>query len=309
MTTHLLTRQRTTNAPARAGSPSLGSNSRYPMLRENSGCPILAAALSRPGWDRKHSPRFLAPLLASILLVLLALSARAQSPVVLDSVVAVVNSHAILSSDIDNEISLSVLDPARGGHEVLTRQHALEQLISRALIEQQIRREDAQSVEPSPKEVAARLAEIRKELPACVHQNCASDAGWKAFLAEHHLTAERVNTYLRYRLGILAFIEQRFRQGIHIPPEEIETYYNDTLVPQYGPGEAIPSLERVSPRIQEILLEQHVNLLFDEWLTNLRKQGDVEILAPSLQDPSLESPEDKSSAAKMPMAAEGNGSR
>lgn len=287
MTTRLLTRQSTTNDPTRAGRPSL------------------AAALSRPGWDRKQ----LAPLLASILLVLLALSARAQSPVVLDKVVAVVNRHAILSSDIDDEISLSVLDPSRGGQGVLTRQRALEQLISRALIEQQIRREDAQSIEPSPAEVAARLAEIRKELPACIRQSCASDAGWKAFLAEHHLTAERVNTYLRYRLGILAFIEQRFRQGIHIPPEEIETYYNDTLVPQYGPGEAIPSLERVSPRIQEILLEQHVNLLFDEWLTNLRKQGDVEILAPSLQDPSIESPEGKSSAANPPTDAEGNGSR
>jgi hypothetical protein len=88
---------------------------------------------------------------------------------------------------------------------------------------------------------------------------------------------------MRYRLEILRFIEQRFRQGIHITPQQIETYYNQTLVPQYGPGEAVPSLERVSPRIEEILLQQQVNLLFDEWMTNLRKQGDVEILDPSLE--------------------------
>ena len=101
-------------------------------------------------------------------------SLRAQqpaNPVVLDSAVAVVNRHVILNSDIDDEIRLSVLDPDLAGQGVLTRQHALEQLVSRALIEQQIRREDVEAAEPSPEEVNARLAEIRKELPACVREN------------------------------------------------------------------------------------------------------------------------------------------
>jgi peptidyl-prolyl cis-trans isomerase SurA len=103
--------------------------------------------------------------------------------VVLDRVVAVVNNQAILASDLDDEIRLSVLDPGRGGLGVLTRKRALEQLIARALIQQQIRQEDC-SRPPSPPqaEVDARLAEIRKELPACIRQNCASEAGWKAFL-------------------------------------------------------------------------------------------------------------------------------
>jgi hypothetical protein len=197
--------------------------------------------------------------------------------------VAVVNRQVILASDIDEEIRLSVLDPGRAGQGTLTPQRALEQLISQALIQQQIRREDSQAAEPSTDEVNARLAEIRKELPACVHENCASDAGWKNFLAAHDLTPERVDAYLRFRLEILSFIEQRFRPGIRISPQEIENYYRSTLLPEYGPGEAIPSLERVSPRIEEILLQQQVNLLFDEWLTNLRKQGDVEVLDPSLE--------------------------
>lgn len=210
-------------------------------------------------------------------------AAEGASPVVLDRVVAVVNRQAILDTDIDDEIRLSVLDPGRAGQGVLTRRRAIEQLISRALIEQQIRREDAQSSEPQQAEVDARLADIRKEVPACVRQNCASDTGWKLFLANHGLTPERVDAYLRYRLEILRFIEQRFRQGIRITPQEIETYYHDTLVPQYAAGEAIPPLEKVSPRLEEILLQQKVNLLFDEWLTNLRKQGDVEILDPALE--------------------------
>jgi hypothetical protein len=212
-------------------------------------------------------------------------SEQPASAVVLDRVVAVVNNHAILDSDLDDEIRLSVLDPGRGGLAVLTHKTALEQLISRALIQEQIRQEDVQAADPSQAEVDARLAQIRKELPACVRENCASDAGWAAFLVAHGLTAERVQSYLRYRIEILRFIEQRFRQGIRISPQEIETYYRETLVPQYTKGEQIPTLDQVSPRIEEILLQQQVNVLFDGWLTNLRKQGEVEVLDPALETP------------------------
>ena len=204
------------------------------------------------------------------------------SPVVLDRAVAVVNRHVILASDLEDEIRLSVLDPNTVPQVELTRQQALDQLISRTLIEQQIRQQDIEAIEPSPEEVNARLHEIRTEVPTCVRQNCASDAGWKAFLAAHGLTAERVEAYLRYRLEILRFIEQRFRQGIQISPQQIDTYYHDTLLPQYASGETVPALDQVAPRIQEILLQQQVNMLFDNWLTNLRQQGDVEVLDPDL---------------------------
>ena len=205
--------------------------------------------------------------------------------IVLDRVVAVVNNQAILASDIGDEMRLSVLDPGRGGLAKLTRAAALEQLIARALIQQQIRQEDLGTAEPPADEVEARLTEIRKEIPACVRANCATDAGWKAFLSAHGLTQQRVEVYLRYRLEILRFIEQRFRQGISISQEEIEAYYKNTLLPQYTKGEATPPLDQVSKRIQEILLQEQVNALFDDWLSNLRKQGDIEVLDPGLQAP------------------------
>src|SRR5258708_24003599 len=119
-----------------------------------------------------------------------------QNPaeVVLDRVVAVVNRQAILSSDIEDEIQLSVLDPSRAGLGELTPQRALQQLISRTLIDQQIRQGEIETAEPTPQQVAARLKAIRSELPACVRANCATDAGWEAFLATHELTAQRVET-------------------------------------------------------------------------------------------------------------------
>lgn len=243
------------------------------------------AQVSRQGnpvWDWRKT---VAVRIAALLVLLLSTTGHAEngSAVQLDSVVAVVNRQVILASDIADDIQLSVLDPAPGASAKLTRRHALEELISRALIQQQIRRDDLPAIQPSASEVTARLEEIRKQLPACVRAHCSTDAGWKAFLAAHDLTQYRVQAYLRNRMEILRFIEERFRQGIQITQPQIETYYRDTLLPQYPPGMSAPPLKEVSSRIQEILLEEQVNELFDNWLDNLRKQGDVEILDPALE--------------------------
>lgn len=201
----------------------------------------------------------------------------------IDRVVAVVNRQTILESDLQDEVQLSVLEPSPNGQEKMTAPQALDRLISRALIQQQMRQEDLQVTKPTPEEVAARIEEKRNELPACVRADCRSDAGWKMFLARHDLTPARVESYTRTRIEILSFIELRFRQGIRIAPEEIEKYYRETLLPQYPAGQNPPPLEQVSARVEEILLEQQVNVLFDNWLANLRKQGQIEILDPALE--------------------------
>jgi peptidyl-prolyl cis-trans isomerase SurA len=228
------------------------------------------------------------------LVAALALRAAAQSApaaagsgtgsgTVLDSVVAVVNNYAILSSDVEDEVHLAALDPSHRDTDPASPVHALDELISRTLIQERMRQEGLQSATPTEAEVDARLGEIRRELPACLRANCATEQGWNAFLADHHLTAALVERYIRTRIEILSFIEERFRQGIQVTRPEVETYYRQTLLPQYAPGAAIPSLDSVAPRIEEILLQQQVNTLFDDWLRNLRRQGDVEILDPALE--------------------------
>ena len=218
------------------------------------------------------------------------ISARAQTspssiPLVLDHVVAVVNNHAILLSDVNEEVQISVLEPRSAERARETPQAALQRLISRELIRQQMREEDADALEPTDAEVATRLTALRKELPACVRQNCATEAGWSEFLAMHGLTQEQVEAYLHNRMQILRFIEIRFRQGIHIADQEISDYYQKTLLPQYAKGTTAPPLPEVAPRIEEILLQQKVTALFGDWLASLRKEGDVEVLDPALETP------------------------
>ncbi len=85
----------------------------------------------------------------------------------------------------------------------------------------------------------------------------------------------------RQRMEVLSYIENRFRMGIRITPEEIAAYYKNDLLPQYAKQKAIaPKLEEVNDRIQEILLQQRVSKLLQDWLTSLRAQGTVQILKP-----------------------------
>jgi len=210
----------------------------------------------------------------------------------IDHVVALVNRQIILASDLEDEMQISILDPSRNLTVKETPQQALDRLVSRTLIQQQIRQEEAAANQPTAAEIDDRVQSMRKELPACLRADCQSDAGWKKFLAQHDLSPAAVEDYIRNRIEILRFIEARFRQGIRITPEEVEAYYRGTLLPQYPAGITPPPVEKVSGRIEEILLQQRVNELFSSWLANLRKQGQIEVL-----DPSLTKAEDKETEA------------
>jgi peptidyl-prolyl cis-trans isomerase SurA len=211
-------------------------------------------------------------------------AAMPSTRVLLDRVVAVVNNRAILASDVDRAMRLSVLEPRRN-NEAPDRPSTLDRLISRSLIQQQMDHEEEEAQAPTNDQVQARILEIRAQLPACTRANCVTDDGWHSFLAANRITIGEVESYLRLRLQFLGFIESRFRSGIHISPEEIQAYYTATLVPQYSKDQKPPALDSVSQRIQEILLQEQVNKLFSAWLDNLRKQGDVQILDPALEMP------------------------
>jgi len=209
--------------------------------------------------------------------------AAPRGSITLDRVIAVVNRQVVLQSDLEDEMQLSVLDPSTNGNAKDTKQQALDRLISRTLIQQQIQQENIPAAEPTPAEIASRLKEIRTDLPVCMRADCASETGWNEFLKRQELSPARVNKYVRNRLEILSFIEMRFRQGIRITPEDIEQYYRQVLLPQYPSGQTAPPLPQVSSRIEEILLQQRVNALFDTWLSNLRSQGQVQVLDSSLE--------------------------
>jgi peptidyl-prolyl cis-trans isomerase SurA len=204
-----------------------------------------------------------------------------KGAVVLDHVVAVINGSVILQSDVSEEMGYAVLQPFSLDSTRNTPQRALQRLIDRDLILQQM--ETTQTVTPpTPEEVQQRLTQLRAVIPECAHYHCQTEAGWQDFLRAKGLTEKEVEAHWSQRMLILSFIQSRFGSGVRITPAEISDYYNKTLVPQYHDKPVKPPpLATVSSRIEEILLQQRVSSLLLEWLQSLKSEGSVSILDPA----------------------------
>ena len=200
-------------------------------------------------------------------------------PVVLDSVVAIVNGEVLLQSDVEQERrfeSIQLLPT-----EENTDQRAAEHLITRTLILQQMK---AQGTAPPPVSDAAlqrSLAELKEQLPGC-RGRCGTAEGWSAYLAGRGLTPEAVQARWRQRMEVSDFLDERFRAGVRVPEDQIEAYYDKQLVPQFAAKrQKPPALKQLQPRIEEILLQQQITKQIDDWEATLRQEGSVQILVPA----------------------------
>ena len=193
--------------------------------------------------------------------------------------VAIVNGDLILESDVDEEKRFAAFLPPSGPGVTYSRERAIERLINRALILEQAKLQPGDEVKAV--DVTTQIAALRKEIPVCKRYECDTDAGWNKFLAEQGFTAAELQQRWKDRMQVLSYIENRFRMGIRITPEEIKGYYDQTLLPEYAKQRATaPKLADLSDRIQEILLQQRVAMLLQDWLKSLKAQGTVQIMKP-----------------------------
>lgn len=203
---------------------------------------------------------------------------------VLDKVVAVVNGDLILESDVEEERRFTAFQPYRDPSASFLREKAIKRLIDRTLILQQAKLQQEKPITDA--EVDAELATLRKDIPACRKYRCETDAGWEKFVNDHGFTLDELKLRWRERMEVLQYIETRFRTGIRISSAEIKDYYDKTLVPAYGKEKATPpKLDAISDRIQEVLLQQQVGNLLEDWLTALRAQGSVRMMKPGEDAP------------------------
>ena len=201
----------------------------------------------------------------------------------LDRVAAMVNGDLILESDLDAEERFTAFQPFSEAQQA-TREELLNRLIDRTLILQQMALQPEAPI--SDAEVDEQFAMLRKSIPKCAAYHCDTEAGWEKFVADQGFTLEEVRDRWRQRMEVLRFIEERFRMGIRISQAEIDEYYKTTMLPAYQKENApAPPEATIADRIQEILLQQQVDKLLDDWLATLRAQGSVRILKPGEEAP------------------------
>ena len=197
----------------------------------------------------------------------------------IDRIVAIVNGALILDGDVDQERRFAALLPYGEASGPYDRDKAVARLINRELILQQARLQPGNQI--SLQAAAKDLDALRKSLPSCKEFHCETQAGWDRFLATQGFTQQSLTKLWRDRMDVLQFIELRFRMGIKISQQEIDKYYNETMLPQYAAKHVTPPpVQTIASRIQEVLLQQQVSSLLGDWLDSLRAQGSVVVLQP-----------------------------
>jgi hypothetical protein len=195
--------------------------------------------------------------------------------------VAVVNKRVILESELDQEERVQFLlqGKALRTMEQQDTLAALDQLIDRSLLEQQI--VQSGMLDPSPEEMAARVQELRAPI-----SGAGTEEGWKALLVSYGLTQQDIEEHLRSEFRVLRFVDLRFRGLVRVDKAEIDAYYQDKLLPELKKrGAQEPPLAEVSGRIERILVEQRVDEMLNDWLKILRSQAHIEKMAPTLPKP------------------------
>jgi hypothetical protein len=210
-------------------------------------------------------------LLALALLSCLQLTASAAE--VIDRIVATVNGRIILQSDMDEALSYEAVLSGRSLSQLTEdeRRSVLDRLIDQELLRGQMK--SAEFRHASEAEVAARVAEARKQYPECV-----TDQGWQALLAKFHLSEKDLQAHVEQQIDLLRLVDARLRPAVQIDSKTIEAYYREKFVPQLQQsGVSEVPLADVTAKIRELLTEQKVNELLVSWLQTLRSESEVRI--------------------------------
>ena len=192
----------------------------------------------------------------------------------LDRVVAAVGTRAITASEVEREYRLErVLDgkaPASAPPGEATLDQVRERLIDRVLLEHDVEVTGVK-VSPDSGAVQQRLDEIRKKF--------SNPAAFRSALSDLGLSEGDLRQILANQEEILRLIDQRWRPLASVDSSEIEKYYHDVLLPELARqgSQQPPPLADVESRIREILVQQKIDGLLDNWLKRVRGERDVRV--------------------------------
>jgi len=192
------------------------------------------------------------------------LASAAPGAEVIDRIAVIVGRHVIKTSDIARDLRLTDFlnrEPLELSAEA--KKNSAERLIDQEIIRQEIvtggyRRptdEDAESFE--------------KQLVRDRFHGSAAQAS--AALAKYGLTEPQLRAQLLWQLTVLRFIDQRFRAGVLVTDEDIQSYYE-----QHHRELGTDSIEALKPKIRSTLEGDRINDLFNAWLAHERKTTRIE---------------------------------
>jgi SurA-like N-terminal domain len=191
-----------------------------------------------------------------------------------DRIVATVNDEPVLASDVADAVRVEALmqGKAVGDIPLADYQAAMDRLIDRTLIRQQM----ASGYTPPAQQVERRMVQVRAAFPGAQ-----SDAAWQGILAAYGVREQQLRKSVEEQVQMMQFVDARLRHMVHVSHKEVETYYQQKLLPELSrKGAPAEPLDKVHSEIYELLLQQKIDAQLNGWLAGLREQANVRIPHP-----------------------------
>jgi hypothetical protein len=210
--------------------------------------------------------------LSSVLLFAAALLTAVSVPIVraqqvVDRIVVRIEDDILTQSDLDQLAAYQKL--VSGGADSGDR-------LTQELIEQWIVNSEAEAAHFP----AAPESEVTSDV-AQIEQKFASLDAYHARLVELGLSADDVHQMVERQAYLERYLDSKFRDSVQIDPKQIETYYNEQLVPALQKkGQTAPPLSDVRDSVRELLTQQEINRLAAQWLDESKGRLRIEIVPP-----------------------------
>jgi hypothetical protein len=192
------------------------------------------------------------------LLAVLLLALPAAASVVIDRIAVVVEKHAVKRSEVDRDVRVTQLlnrEPLSVTSE--TRRKAADRLVDQEIIRNELTSGGYGRAAEADAETM--LEKLRRDRYAN------SAARLKQSLAQYGLTEDELRSQLLWQLTVLRFIDERFRPGVLVTDDQVKQYYD-----QHTALHKV-TYEKAAPQIRETLEGEQINLQFENWLDERRK--------------------------------------
>jgi hypothetical protein len=205
--------------------------------------------------------RYPSYMLAVALVVLAA--PRAQGQVLIDRIVARVESDIILLSQVRilSRYQQLVDGKAEDDAQILDR-----------LVDQWIVRSEADTArfpQPADVEVAHGVEHLQASFASIEEYHTRKKQAGLSDADVQHMVAEQ--------LYLSNYLDSRFRPAVQITPKEIEDFYQQAVLPRAkARNQAPPALDSSREYIQEALVQRGINEQADRWLKESRARLHVE---------------------------------
>ncbi len=203
---------------------------------------------------------------------LLYIGANAAAQVLIDSIVAVVNTEAITRSELENEFRIAAIvgKPAAEPATLTEKRAVLETIINRKFVLQDSERIGIVIAERDDR-IAEKITEIRKRF--------ASNTDFQNVLQQHQLETETLRVWVYEQLIYDEFFRRKFFNAVSSAEvEQLARSYYETHKKEFTDAERQKEYSEVREELTERVRQRQAEKEFETWLNRQKEEGTWHIL-------------------------------